>query len=459
MERARQMGEKSIPALLLSFSIPAIIGMVVNALYNVVDRIFIGRGVGALGIAGATVGFPIMLINMAFGMLIALGANALISIRLGERRNDDAERVLGNAVVLLVSVSVVLTTGGLIFLTPLLGLFGASETILPYAQEYVSVILLGVIFQSIGFGMNNFIRGEGNPRFAMLTMLIGAVLNIILDPIFIFVLGLGIRGAAIATVISQAVAAAWVLFYFLGGRSQLKIRLRNLRLDPAVVTTVIAIGSPPFAMQLAASGIHAVLNNQLQKYGGDIALSATGIIWSVAFMIIMPIIGLNQGAQPIIGYNYGARSYDRVRKTLQLSILAATGWVILGFIPTHFFPRALIGLFNNQNENLMELGAKAMRTFLLMLPVIGFQIVSAGYFQAVGKPKQAMILTLSRQVLLLIPFLFVLPLFFGLDGIWYSGPASDLISALLTGAWLLMEIRQLNRKHVQAAALEPQFAD
>jgi len=459
MERARLMGERSIPALLVSFSIPAIIGMVVQAMYNVVDRIFIGRGVGALGIAGATIGFPIMLIIMAFGMLVALGANALISIRLGEKRMGAAEQVLGNAVVLLVLLAVALTAGGLIFLTPLLRLFGASETVLPYAREYMRIILMGTIFQSIGFGMNNFIRGEGNPKIAMLTMIIGAVLNMILDPIFIFVFGMGIKGAAVATVISQGVAATWVLFYFLGGKSQLKIHLHNLRLDNGIVGSIVAIGSPPFAMQLAASGIHAILNNQLLRYGGDLAISAIGIIWSIAFMIIMPIIGLNQGAQPIIGYNYGARMYGRVKRSLQLSILAATVWVILGFIPTQLFPRALIGLFNQENEELLTLGAHAMRTFMIMLPVIGFQIVSSGYFQAVGKPKQAMILTLSRQVLLLIPFLFILPYFFGLNGIWYSGPASDFGSALLTGTWLLVEIRQLNRKYTKNAALNPQFAD
>lgn len=457
MDRSAQMGEKSIPNLLLNFSYPAIIGMVVNATYNVVDRIFIGRGVGALGIAGATIGFPIMIILMAFGMLVGIGANSLVSIRLGQKKKEEAERILGNAVILLIIFAISLSAGGLILLKPLLVLFGASERILPYAREYVSIILMGAIFQALGFGMNNFIRGEGNPKRAMLTMLIGAVLNIILDPIFIFVFGLGIRGAAIATVISQAATAVWVLMYFLGGKSLLKIHLQNLRLDPRIVRNILTIGSAPFAMQLAASAMNAILNNQLQRYGGDIAISVIGIIYSMVFMIIMPVIGLNQGSQPIIGYNYGARKYDRVKKTLQLAILAATVWVTLGFAFTQLFTHSLIGLFI-KDEELLKMGKPAMRTFLMMLPIIGFQIVSASYFQAVGKPKQAMLLTLSRQVLFLIPFIIILPRFFGLRGIWAAGPSADLASSLLTATRLLIEVRQLNTKHAEASVLEPRLA-
>jgi putative MATE family efflux protein len=447
------MGTKSIPKLLVSFSVPAIVGMVVNATYNVVDRIFIGRGVGSLGIAGATVGFPIMLILMAFGMLIGLGAGALVSIRLGEKRKEEAERVFGNALTLLVLFSVVLTSAGLIFLKPLLVLFGASEAILPYAKDYVSIILMGSIFQAIGFGMNNFIRGEGNPRIAMFTMLIGAVINIILDPIFIFVFGLGVKGAAIATVISQAAAAAWVLRYFLGGKSHLKLRARNLVPSWALVKRIAAIGSPPFAMQIAASAMNGILNNQLQRYGGDIALSAVGIIYSIAFMIIMPVIGLNQGSQPIIGYNYGAKKFDRVKKTLMLAILAATVWVTLGFVLTQFFPQMLIRLFNNKDAELLALGPHAMRVFMMLLPILGFQIVSANYFQAVGKPLKAMLLSLSRQVLLLIPAILILPRFFGLEGIWMAAPAADLFSSLWTATWLLVEFRHLNVRHAETEAL------
>ncbi len=337
-DRAERMGQGSIPRLLLSFSIPAIVGMMVNALYNVVDRIFIGRGVGALGLAGATVGFPIMLVLMAFGMLVGMGGASLISIRLGEGKKDQAERILGNSFVLLIAISAVLSVLGLVFLDPLLRLFGASETILPYARQYVSIILAGSVFMGLGFGMNNFIRAEGNPRIAMATMLIGAVLNIILDPIFIFVLNLGIRGAALATILSQAVAAAWVLSYFVGKRSSLSLRPANFRLDPQILRAIVAIGSPPFVMQLAASALNAILNNQLQRYGGDLAISAMGIMYGIVMFIFMPVFGLNQGAQPIIGFNYGAGKYDRVRKTLVLAIGAATGIMLVGFFVTRVFP-------------------------------------------------------------------------------------------------------------------------
>lgn len=459
MDRATQMGEKSIPKLLVKFSIPAIIGMVVNATYNVVDRIFIGRGVGSLGIAGATVGFPIMLILMAFGMLIGLGANSLISIKLGERKKEEAELVLGNAVTLLIFLSLSLTVTGLFFLKPLLVLFGASEAILPYAQDYVSIILVGTIFQMIGFGMNNFIRGEGNPKIAMFTMLIGALLNIILDPIFIFVFRMGVKGAAVATVISQAVSATWVLNYFLGGRSLLKLHALNLLPVPRIIRNIITIGSAPFAMQLAASATNAILNNQLQRYGGDIAISAVGIVYSILFMIVMPIIGLNQGSQPIIGYNYGAKRFNRVKKTLQLAIAAATVWATLGFMLTHFFPAALIRLFNNKDETLLAIGTNALRTFLMLLPIVGFQVVSANYFLAVGKPLKSMLLTLSRQVLLLIPSIIILPRFFGLNGIWYAGPVADILASLWTASWLFIEIRQLNNKHEETRKLEPRFAE
>jgi putative MATE family efflux protein len=444
-DRAQRMGEGSIPRLLLSFSIPAIVGMMVNALYNVVDRIFIGRGVGALGIAGATVSFPIMLVMMAFGMLVGMGGAALISIRLGEGKREEAERILGNSFVLLVMVSAVLTVLGLIFVEPLLVRFGASETILPYARQYVSVILAGSVFMGVGFGMNNFIRAEGNPRIAMATMLIGAVLNIILDPIFISVLKLGVRGAALATILSQAVAAAWVLSYFLGGRSSLSLKVATLRLDPRILRGIVAIGSPPFVMQLAASVLNAILNNQLQRYGGDLAISAMGIMYGIVMFIFMPVFGLNQGAQPIIGFNYGARKYDRVKKTLLLAITAATGIVLVGFFVTRFFPGALIRLFSGDNPELVALGSRAMRIFLMMMPVIGFQIVSANYFQAVGKPRPAMILSLSRQVLILIPALLILPRLFGLDGVFVAGPVADLASAILTGTWLLFELRSLGR--------------
>ena len=451
------MGEGSIPRLLLKFSVPAIVGMLVNALYNVVDRIFIGLGVGPLGIAGATVGFPIMIVQMAFGMLIGMGATALVSIRLGEKKKEEAERILGNALSLLVLVSLAIMTAGLVWLRPLLSLFGASPAILSQSYEYVSVILAGSVFMGVGFGMNGFIRAEGNPRMAMLTMVIGAVLNTLLDPLFIFVFKMGVRGAAIATVISQAVSAAWVLSYLLGGRSLLKIRLANLKISREIAASIVALGFAPFAMQLAASVLNALLTRQLQRFGGDLAIAAMGIIFSLNMLILMPVFGINQGAQPLIGYNYGARRFDRVKQALRLAIGAATAVVTLGFAVVQLFPASLVRLFSRDSAELLSIGVTAIRLVLMTLPLVGFQIVAASYFQAVGKPRQAMLLMLSRQVLLLIPAILILPRFFGLLGIYYAVPLADLGSALLTGTWLALELRKLGRQH-GAETAAPQIA-
>lgn len=454
MDHSRQLGEEGVLKLLIRFSIPAIVGMLVNALYNVVDRIFIGNGVGAIGIAGITIGFPIMLVQMAFGMLIGIGANSLVSIRLGEKKKEEAELILGNAMVLLISVAAVLSAVGLIFLEPILRGIGASEAVLPYAKDYLSVILWGTVAQSVGFGMNNFIRAEGSPKIAMWTMLIGAILNTLLDPLFIFVFGWGMKGAAIATVMSQVVSAVWVLYHFLGGRSTLKLHAKNLKLSMPIIIKIVTLGAAPFLMQIAASLLNGIMNKSLTVYGGDIAVSGMGVIMSITMLILMPVFGINQGAQPIIGYNYGALKFDRVKKALKLAIIAATIVVCIGFIVVRLFPTQLIALFGKNDEGLINFGVRALKIFLIFLPIIGFQIVSANYFQAVGKPKHAAFLSLSRQVLILIPALLILPRFFGLDGVLMAGPTADLTSSLITGIFLFTELRNLDTRHIETQAQE-----
>ncbi|MCP4754376.1 MAG: MATE family efflux transporter, partial [Proteobacteria bacterium] len=304
MDSARLMGEQKIFRLLIRFSVPAVVGMMVQALYNVVDRIYIGRAVGSLGIGATTIAMPIMMIGFGFALMIGIGANSLVSIRLGEQKRDEAERVLGNAVVMLLIAAVSLTTLGLVFLTPALKFFGATDTILPYARDYMRIIMAGWIVQTIGFGLNNFIRGEGNPKIAMLTMLIGSISNMILDPIFIFGLGWGMEGAAIATVISQIISAVWVLHYFISGKSLLKIRPKYFRLERTVVLRILAIGGAPFLMHITDSMMSAIVNTQLKIHGGDLGLSMFGVIISFMMMIFMFVIGVAQGTQPIIGYNY-----------------------------------------------------------------------------------------------------------------------------------------------------------
>lgn len=446
MNRSRELAEEKIGKLLLKFSVPAIVGMLVNALYNIVDRIFVGRGVGSLAIAGITIGFPVMLILMGFAMLVGLGGTSLISIRLGQDKKEDAEKILGNAMVLLVVIMLGITVLGLIFLEPLLRLFGASADVMPYAKDYLRIILLGSVFQGIGFGMNNFIRAEGNPKIAMLTMLIGAILNTILDAIFIFVFKMGIEGAALATIASQAVSSVWVLSYFFSGKSTLKVYRENLKLKSDVVLSIFSIGFAPFMMQLAASAVNAILNNQLVVFGGDIAISAMGVINSVSTIVLMPIFGINQGSQPIIGYNYGAQQFDRVKKALKYASMAATVIVVLGFIMIIVIPEQLVGLFAGNDENLINMGANGLKIFFAAMPMIGFQIVAASYFQAVGKPKQAAFLSLSRQVIFLIPAALVLPRFFKLNGVWMATPISDVLASVLTGIWIVVEMRNLGKE-------------
>lgn len=450
MDRSKQLGEVKISKLLLNFSIPAIVGMLVNAIYNLVDRIYIGHGVGALGIGAITVIFPIMLIMMGFSMLIGVGANALVSIKLGEKKNDEAEQIFGNAFVLLLCIPICITIVGHLFLNQILVILGASENIFPYAQSYLSIILMGAVFQTIGMGMNNFIRAEGNPKMAMVTMLIGALMNTILDPIFIFAFNWGISGAALATIISQGISAAWVLYYFFNGKSLLRIRRKNLRLKSSIILRIVSIGVAPFSMQMAASLLNLIMNNSLGFYGGDIAISGMGVVNSILTLIMMPLFGINQGAQPIIGYNYGAKQFDRVKETLKLAITAATTIVVVGFIATRLIPTQLVSMFNSKDTELIAFGTHALKVFLVFLPIIGFQIISANYFQAVGKPKQAAFLSLSRQILILIPALLILPRFFGLDGVLYSGPLADLVSSIVTGTFLYFEMKKLNLQHTHS---------
>ncbi|MTI80376.1 MAG: MATE family efflux transporter [Firmicutes bacterium] len=449
MDRSKQLGEEKVSKLLLKFSIPAIIGMIVNALYNVVDRIFIGNAVGSMGIAGITIAFPAMLVTMAFAMLVGVGTTSLVSIRLGEKKAEEAELIMGNGFLLLILISISMSTIGMAFIDPVLVLFGASETVLPYAKEYMSIILPAIVVMSIGFGMNNIIRAEGNPRTAMFTMLIGAIMNIILDAIFIFVLGWGLKGAAFATVLAQGTSMVWVLYYFLGGKSSLKLKVANMKLQLPVIGKILAIGSAPFAMQISASLLNVIMNNSLDYYGGDTAVAGMGIIHSVMTLMIMPIFGINQGAQPIIGYNYGAKNYQRVKEALKLAATAATALVTIGFILTRLYPEQFIALFNSDDPDLIAFGAKAITIFFMFMPIIGFQVVGANYFQAVGKPKQAMILSLSRQVLLLIPLILILPRFFGLEGILYAAPISDVLSSMLTATWLFIEIKNLDYRQQQ----------
>ncbi|MEI7884356.1 MAG: MATE family efflux transporter [Clostridia bacterium] len=442
MSNNEELRTEKIGKLLLKFSIPAIVGMLVSALYNVVDRMYIGW-IGPMAMTGIGLTLPFMTLIMAFGMLIGIGAGAMISIRLGQDKKEAAEKILGNAFTLLLIVMGSVMIIGLIFKIPLLYLFGASSATIGYADQYITIILLGTLFQGLGFGLNNVIRAEGNPKIAMYTMLLGAVINIVLDPILIFTFKMGIAGAALATIFSQLVTTIWVLKHFTSGKSKLKLRKKNLKLEFPIFKSIILIGMSPFFMQVAASVVNIISNNALKTYGGDIAIGAMTVINALAIMFLMPIFGINQGSQPIIGFNYGAKEYKRVKQALKLAILAASSLSLVGFIMTQFFTVPLIQIFNRDPE-LLSVATKGMRIYLSMLPFIGFQIVSSNYFQAVGKAPKAMFLSLLRQVIVLIPMLLILPNFFGLTGVWFAGPIADLSASILTAIFLLSEVRHLN---------------
>lgn len=441
----QELGTQPIGKLLLKFSIPAIVGMLVNALYNIVDRIYIGR-LEPLAMTGIGISLPMMTLIMGFGMLVGIGGGARISIRLGQKRQDLAEKILGNAFTLLFIIMIAVTAVGLIFKTQLLYFFGASEATIGYANDYITIILMGTLFQGLGFGLNNIIRSEGSPKIAMYTMLIGALINIILDPIFIFTFGLGIKGAAIATVISQFVSAVWVISHFLKGKSKIHFHTKNLRLEKDIVLSILSIGVSPFSMQVAASIVTIVSNNALKSHGGDLAISAMTAINAIALFFLMPIFGINQGAQPILGYNYGAKEYGRVKKALALAIGAATSICLLAFVLTQFFTVSMIKLFNSDPE-LIAVAQNGMRIFLSMIPFIGFQIISANYFQATGQAPKAMFLSLLRQVILLIPLLMILPNVFnlGLNGVWLAGPIADFTASVVTFIFLMVAFKSLKQ--------------
>lgn len=444
MDKLNQMSTASIPRLLLKFSLPAIVGLLVNALYNIVDSIFVGRGVGDLGLAGVTVCFPIVTTFIACIMLIGMGATALISIRLGEDKQTEAEMIIGNALVFFIIIGLSLTIFGLIFLEKILILFGASSNVLPYAIDYMRIILPGSIFLAVGTGMNNFIRAEGNPKIAMNTMLIGTITNIILDYVFIFIFKWGIKGAAAATIISYAVTSSWVLYYFLAGNSLLRIKVKYLRLKKVIIAQIIKLGVPTFVIQVTSSIQQLILNRSLVRYGGDLALAVIGVIMSITAFLVMPAMGIAQGAQPILGFNKGAKQYERVKNTLMLAATSATLVITVGFIISKIWPAQLIGLFNKKPE-LIAAGVHGMDIFFKFIPLVGVQMLGSSYFQAVGKANQATILGLSRQILIFIPLLIILPHYWGLEGVWWSAPLSDLGAFILTGTWLLLEIRQLNK--------------
>lgn len=453
MSNQKHLGDAPIGKLLLQYSIPAIIGMVVNALYNIVDRMFIGNipDIGSLAITGVGITMPIMTIVLAFGMLIGIGTTANISLNLGKGNRTTAEKLLGNAFTLSIIVGLAIAITGTIFANPILNLFGASENTLFYAKEYIGIILLGCTFNILSFALNSTVRADGNPKMSSITMVIGCGANIILDYLFIFVLNLGVKGAALATIISQAITFFIILYYYTAGNSNLKLKIENFKLKKHLVTMTFAIGIAPFATQIATSLVQVIANNALKTYGSDLAIGAMTVISSLNIIFMMPIFGINQGCQPIIGFNYGAKKYERAKEAFKYATIAACVICIIGFVSIQCFPTQIISLFNSDPE-LTTLAIKGIRIYLLMMPVVGINIVATSYYQSIGKAKISMFVSLLRQVILLIPFTIILPKFIGLDGVWAAGACADSLSVIITLVLLKKEFKQLDKMQLEKIA-------
>lgn len=440
-----RLGTKRIGALLFEFSFPATIAMMVNALYNMVDRMFIGHaeGLESLGLTALTVSFPIMMIMMGLALMFGAGGASLFSIRLGEKDRQGAEKVLGNSIAMIFITSFLFMVMALANIEGLLKLFGASKESMPYAVEYMRIILYASVLQGPAVGMNHFMRADGSPKTAMVSMFIGAGFNIVFDYVFIFIFNMGMTGAALATIGGQGLSALWGLSYFLSKRSNMRLRIKNMAIDFRLVGKTVLAGLPSFSNQISGSIVSLILNNRLGYYGGDVAIGGIGAINSLQQLLVLPTIGISHGAQPIIGYNRGAGNYRRIRETLGKAILAATVLGTLGFAATRLFPEQLIGIFGKEEE-FISFGVSAIGIWMLLLPTIGTQIIGSLYFQAVGKPKISLLLTLTRQILVLVPMVFILSSINGLNGILIAAPISDGISFTITAIFLIMELHRLN---------------
>ena len=436
------LGTESIGKLLMQYAVPAIIAMTASSLYNMVDSIFIGHGVGTMALSALALTFPLMNLGAAFGALVGVGAATLISVKLGQKDYDTAQRVLGNVFVLNILLGLAFTVIVFPFLNPILYFFGGSDETVEYARQFMEIILLGNVVTHLYLGLNAVLRASGHPKQAMYATIATVAINTILAPIFIFMFDWGIRGAAIATVSAQVIALLWQqLKQFNNANELLHFRRGIFRLKRKIVFDSLAIGMSPFLMNLAACLIVILINQGLKKYGGDLAIGAFGIVNRLVFIVVMIVMGLNQGMQPIAGYNFGAKLYDRVNKVLKLTIIYATCVTTFGFLVGMLAPNLVVGIFTSDAE-LTELSATGLRITVMFFPIIGFQMVTSNFFQSIGMAGKAIFLSLTRQMLILLPCLLILPHFFGVAGVWYSMPVSDLLASLIALVMLVYQFRK-----------------
>ena len=440
-QAALELGTKPVGKLLMQYALPAIVAMVASSLYNMIDSIFIGQGVGAMAISGLAITFPFMNLSAAFGAAIGVGSAAFLSVKLGQRDYDIANKILGNNVMLNIIIGIMFGVLGLLFLDPILRFFGASDATLPYAHEYMAIILSGNAITHLYFGLNAVLRSAGKPRTAMYLTIFTVIINAILDPIFIYTLRLGIAGAAYATILSQTMALAWQWYIFSDKRQFLHFDYSKFRIEMPIVRNIISIGISPFAMNACACLVVIFINNSLMKYGGDMAVGAYGISNRLCFVFVMVTMGVCQGMQPIAGYNYGAQNYHRMFEVLRLAIISGTLICAVGFFIAMLLPEQCARLFTTDAE-LIENSVVAMRYNMGLFLIIGAQMVITNFFQSIGKAKVSILLSLSRQLLILVPMIAILPQFMGLNGIWLSLPLSDGIAALMAYAMLWIYVKK-----------------
>ena len=441
-----ELGTKPIGKLLMQYSLPAIIAMTASSLYNMVDSIFIGQGVGPMAISGLALTFPFMNLAAAFGAGVGVGASSCISVKLGQKDYKTAQQVLGNTVTLNLIIGIAFSIVSLLFLDPILYFFGASEQTLPYARDYMVIILLGNVFSHMYFGMNGVLRAAGKPRQAMNATIFTVVLNTILDPIFIYPMNLGIQGAAYATILSQVLALVWQMRIFSNKNELLHLRRGIYRLKKSIVENILAIGLSPFSMNVCACIVVIFINKGLLQYSGDLAVGAYGIANKVCFIFVMVNMGLNQGMQPIAGYNYGAMKFDRLMQVLKLAVIAGTCITTCGFLVAEFIPWPCARLFTTDPE-LIRLSVNGMRIMMAAFVLVGSQMVITNFFQSIGMAKISMFLSLSRQMIFLLPMLLLLPLFLGVDGIWWAMPISDTIAEIVAVVMMMTYMRKFKEQH------------
>lgn len=439
------LGTEPIGKLLAQYAIPAIIAMTASSLYNMVDSIFIGHGVGALAISGLALTFPLMNLAAAFGSLVGVGASTLVAVKLGQKDYQGANDVLGNVLVLNVVLGILFTAVFLVFLDPVLYFFGASEHTIPYARDYMRIILYGNVITHLYLGLNSVLRSCGFPRMAMYATLLSVVINCALNPLFIFGFGWGIEGSAWATVISQVISLVWQLIHFSNPKQLLHFQKDIYKLRPDIVKGVLAIGLSPFLMNLCACLIVILINRGLKEHGGDMAIGAYGIVNRISFLFVMIIMGFNQGMQPIAGYNYGARLFPRVKEVTGLTMRWATGVATTGFLLCELVPAWIIRMFTTDAE-LIDISVYGLRVVFAVFPVVGFQMVASNFFLSIGMSKQAIFLSLTRQLIFLIPCLIVLPMWLGALGVWVSMPISDLVAAIVTAVLLVRQFKKFSNE-------------